>query len=301
METLLQRDSPFGNLKLWEIKESYEGIFQRLLQVEAIDTLEITATRMTPRFIQKLLSAASKGVKFDFEVRNSLGLDWSTVDIRPKELAVTFTWWDSDAYLDFVASFLRRVAELGDFVKLEVDLFYLGRLPDSLNKELIRAIEANRSLAELKLGRNFVQCAEQFKDILSMMEYHEGLRLFTSPAYESYVDPYKLYVDPDYSMLKQLLKRNRFIEVTDWIGDLVTDGDEIDRLYSFNRFFRGLRALTKEPFSLLPPLVGEALIHSASGDFRRSALVLANHTFALCELVQHSSHNAQEASSFSFR
>ena len=166
-------------------------------------------------------------------------------------------------------------------------------MSDSLYKELTRAVDSNHGLVELRLHRPLTTCAEHVEDIFTMLAHRKQLRRFT-------LDEYPVEVDPDYSKLKRLLKRNRFIEVFQENGDLVTDGDEIDRLYAFNRFFRGLQNLTKEPLSLLPPLVGEALLHSASSDFQRSALIMANHADALCELVQFSLYNAEETPSFSF-
>ena len=46
VEALIQRDSPFGNLKLSGIEESHGDVFERLLQVETIDTLTIKHTHV---------------------------------------------------------------------------------------------------------------------------------------------------------------------------------------------------------------------------------------------------------------
>ena len=74
---------------------------------------------MSSRRTQQLLSAAVKGVKLRIDIEETLGLDLSTVDIIPKELAVTFVCcFNPNTHLNFVHAFLRRVAELGDFVKL---------------------------------------------------------------------------------------------------------------------------------------------------------------------------------------
>ena len=51
------------------------------------------------------------------------------------------------------------------------------------------------------------------------------------------------------------------------------------------------------PVDLKLPLsdVGEALLHSASGDFERTSLLMANHMDDLCELVRYSSLFSTEA------
>lgn len=279
----LRRNSSFGSLKLWKIEEQQNDTFQRLLQAKAMDKLELSCAR--PQQIRQLLSASVKSIAFTIKVRDSLAMDWSTVEILPKELSLEFSCFETEAHIDFICSFLRRIAVLGDFVKLE---FALCRewdtiMPNSIARELIHAVSANQSLVELHLRHDFTPYSAYLGDIFAMIERHGGLRRFKINEYP------EEEVDSGYSMLKQLLRQNRHIDVIKYNEDRVTDGDEIDQLYAFNRFFRDSQGLAQEPLSLLPSLVREALTHGASGDFRRSALLMANHTDSLCELVQYSS------------
>lgn len=277
VEALSQRDQSFGSLKLWKVDETQNDTFQRLLQAKAVDRLELGCA--TLRQIRQLLSASVKGVGFTMKVDELVNLDWSRVDIVPKELSVEFSRYESETHVDMIVSFFRRVAELGDFVKLEVATYReLNTLmPNRVVDELCHAVIANQNLVELHLHHAFIQHAEHCKHLFAAMEHHEGLRRFISD------------MTPDYRVLTQLLKRNRFIEVLDSNGYRVTDDGRIDQLYTFNRFFCNSKGLIQESLSRVPSLVGYALTCSASSDFQRCALLLVNHTDALCELVLYSS------------
>jgi hypothetical protein len=125
-------------------------------------------------------------------------------------------------------------------------------------------------------------CVQRFEgnleDVFAAMEDHEGLRFVR-------LDEYPEQVDPDFSMLKRLLKRNRFIDV---LGTKDGDGDDIAQIYAINTFFREGQSFTQELISLLPSFLCEALTLCASAHFPRSAFLLASHTGVLCELVQYS-------------
>jgi hypothetical protein len=74
--------------------------------------------------------------------------------------------------------------------------------------------------------------------------------------------------------------------VTKENGSIYTDGLYIDALYSPSRFYRGSIDVMVEPPSEQPLLVATTLTESASNSFQRSALLMSDHTDALCELVQ---------------
>ncbi|GAX20220.1 hypothetical protein FisN_12Hu066 [Fistulifera solaris] len=276
---LLRRDSPFGSLKLWKVEETQNDMFQRLLKARTVQYLELGYA--TPQQIVQLLSASSKGVGFAMKVEDSLQLDWSRVDIVPKELNVELSYREIEAHIVFMCSFFRRLAELEHLKKFGVTIFreLHAIIPSIVFNELLSTVAANHSLEELHLQYAHNQPVEHRELLFAMMECHAGLRRFQSP--ETF--------DPGYTMLKQLLNRNRFIEVLDRHGNRVTDGDEIDQIYRFNRFYQDCQGLKRGALSLLPPLVGEVLVGSASGDYQQSAFLMANYTDALCELVQYSS------------
>ena len=90
----------------------------------------------------------------------------------------------------------------------------------------------------------------------------------------------------DYADLRQLLKDNRKIAVTNDEGTIYTDGCWIDEMYSLNRFFRGSAALSGGPASERPSMISTALVERASKDFRRSALLLNDQMDALKILLR---------------
>lgn len=91
---------------------------------------------------------------------------------------------------------------------------------------------------------------------------------------------------PNYSYLQNLLSHNRKLTVMDDCNDIYSDGVVIDTLYSLNRFYQGSEDFMGASTSERPSLVTTALKEIASNDFRRSALLLANHTDVLYELIQ---------------
>ena len=233
MGSLLRRGSSFANLALVEIEESHNDNFRRLLKAEAVNMLELERT--TSRQIQQLLSTSVKGVGFSIKVEDLLGLDWRTVEIIPKELSVKFPRCDSEAHVKFITSLLRRLAELGNFVKLEIaldhefDMVMPSRVADELNHALL----VNQSMTELCICGAFSHFDERLADIFATLELHEGLRRLKVDFFPK---------DAGYPLLKRSLKRNRHIELTNYNGDRLTDGFEIDRLCEFNRFARNCQS-----------------------------------------------------------
>ncbi len=278
VESLLRRDLPFCTLKLWEVQESQSDTFQRLLQAKAIENVELRVG--TPNQIRKLIAASVKSIRILCEADDLCEVDWSSVDIIPKELSLDLDLFDAEDHTDSLCSFFRRLAELGDFVKLEFR-FWFPQVPARVVEELIHAVAANQELKELHLRRVLRNAGARLQDLFTSFGRHKTLRCLK-------IDTYPFELDSSFSMLEQLLKQNRFIEVIDGNGKRVTDGDFIDQLYAFNQFFRSFQGLTKESMSMLPPLICEALSRSASTDFQRSALLVANYTAALCELMQYS-------------
>ncbi len=286
VELILQRATTFGRLALLEFEERHNITFRRLLHAEAIDMIDVQSIPAQPRFIQQLLSASVNGVSLLVDVVQSLRLNWSDIDILPKKLIVQFSCCESEAHIDFISSFLRRLSELKHTVSLELylDCTWDTVMPNSMAQELIRAIAANQNLEELRLRVAFSDLKEHLEDVFAAMEYHEGLRYVR-------LDEYPEQLDPDFSMLKQLLRRNRFIEVFGRCKNIGTndgDGDDIIRIYAINTFFRDSQSFEQERTSLLSSLLCEALTLCANAHFPRSALLLASHTGILCELVQYS-------------
>ncbi|GAX21374.1 hypothetical protein FisN_12Lu108 [Fistulifera solaris] len=280
---LRERKSSFGALVLFAKDYTQNENFRLLLQAEAIDKLVLPYVGPQQQ-IHLIFSALVAEVDLTIEVDAAQGLDWSRMNIVPKELTIAFkVEYDSEAHTDCVCSFFRRLAELGDFVKLDFDLCYESdsSVPSRVVTALIDAIDANQNLQELALYQPHGQVTPYLQDIFAAVARHEGLEFLR-------LDAYPAETDPQYNMLKELLKTNRNIQVIDYNWYTFTDDDEIDRLYAFNDFFGDCQDLLEESMELLPSLVGEILTQCASHDFRRSAFLMANHTEALCELMQYS-------------
>ncbi|GAX14189.1 hypothetical protein FisN_20Hu188 [Fistulifera solaris] len=203
---------------------------------------------------------------------------------------------DADNKCDELAiSFFNRVAELGHFEKLA---FAAGSLPayngdgfdnfSAVVEALIRAIRANTKLSYLDLSDTCYKLdwPVHFEAIFQAVEEHKGLRTFVVevPSSEYYWRNESCWFN--YSLLEQLLSRNRYIEVVDSSGKRLSNGPAIDNLYALNRFYCGATNLVKEPSPLRSLLASSALVSNASANFQRTALVLEMHTDVLCYWIQ---------------
>ena len=119
-------------------------------------------------------------------------------------------------------------------------------------------------------------------NLTDALKDHKGLRTLLLG-----IQYYKDF-DPGFSYLRQLLSHNRDIVVKNGKGEIYTDRGSIDELYALNRFHRGSAGLLEDPPLERPLLVSVPLLESASNNFQRTCLLLANHTDVLHELVRFS-------------
>ena len=198
----------------------------------------------------------------------------ATADIVPKAIRIEAL---CDEYPErFMQPFLNRVSQLGHLEKLKLFLRCDGfPVPAHAEKELIRAVRKNKNLKHLA----FMACAHQWgscmDDLFRALEKHKEMRTFRMRSYPD-------HFDPDYTFIKRLLTRNRYLEVTDQFALMEWDVYDICDL---NRFFRGSKSLKNEPKAIRSWIVGEALIDDESL-FQRTALLLADHFDIFCELLQ---------------
>ena len=158
-----------------------------------------------------------------------------------------------------------------------------------------------------------MQATPYWPYIFKAMEEHPGLRtLVVKDCPQSYFSDEHDSEDNDsednvfedeeylrlsrfnYSLLEQLLSRNRNITVYDNAGNYFSNGPFIDSLYLLNHFYCGSATLVKESTSWRPLLVATALMENASEDFQYISLLLSNHVDVLCEFIQ--GMHGQEAS-----
>jgi hypothetical protein len=178
-------------------------------------------------------------------------------------------------------AFLRRVAELGHFEQFEFSLQVMDRVSpnqvEAIAEVFIRAIQGNVKLTQLTLGGDD-KCMKwdyHLQSIFQAVEVHPNLRTF---ILRDYTDS----LDPDFSWLKRLLSRNRRITVLDLSGERISNGTSIDELYALNRIYNGSVQLIQETGVWRPNLLASALTESVSSSFQHAALLLSDHTDALC-------------------
>lgn len=142
----------------------------------------------------------------------------------------------------------------------------------------IRQNKANTKLTYLRwTSENWDECwGDYIPQIFNAIGEHKHLRTFALWFYPS-------REDPTYSWLKPLLSRSRNIALLDKNGERYSNGSSIDRLCALNRFYHGSIPLMNESRLLRPLLVAMALLESVSEKFQHTALLLANHTDALCD------------------
>ncbi|GAX20216.1 hypothetical protein FisN_12Hh061 [Fistulifera solaris] len=180
VESLLRRDSSFGSLKLWSVLESQSDTFQRLLEEKAIETVELRVG--TPSQIRQLLTASVKCIRILCEGDDLWKVDWSSVDIIPKELSLDLDLVDEEDHTDSLCSFLRRLAGMGDFVKLGFT-FWFPQVPSRAVDELIHVVAANQGLKELHLSFVLRKRGTKHQDVFTTIGRHESLRCLKIDEY----------------------------------------------------------------------------------------------------------------------
>lgn len=169
--------------------------------------------------------------------------------------------------------------------QLKLSIPYKGApVPDQVFQQLFRWLAENHKLESLEWQIDLISI-HHAEGLFSALENLKGLRLLNI---ESYPD----HLDPEYSWMLQLLSRNRNIELFDNIPvGMCSEHDyyfslDVDKLLRLNRVYRGSAFLGQESHSIRVALVGIAATQSAAGSFQRSALLLADHSDALCQLIQ---------------
>lgn len=270
MEHLQARSTPFGSLALdhWTVRDVFDigRLFDHLNLFDHLDLPDLTQN-----LLWKLLSSSVKSICFKIN-RETEGVDLRAADIVPKHIAIRGS--ESSFSKQFMLSFFHRVAEIGhlESLKLTCDSYSCGPADVDVGEAFIQAVVSNKNLKILELkayGSLWENCA---KDILAGLEMHKGLHTLR-------MDAYPRMLDPGFSWLKRLLHRNRQIEIT----GLDTNTQQI---YTLSRLSCGSPRLTKESPMTRLLLVGAALTSTAPGDLQRIGLLLADHTDAVCDLLQ---------------
>ncbi|GAX21665.1 hypothetical protein FisN_29Hh104 [Fistulifera solaris] len=274
VDALRKRQTPFGSL--WITLNRNERGFsranmERLLKLEVLESIKVTS-RYEGRFLEPL-SAKAKALEYITEGRFYRPEDFESIEIPAKDLNLTWYLDETGNYNGLLISFLNRVADLGHLERLNLstsrsqwaldnEFPNISEFP-AITKALVDAIAGNQKLTHLNLQDTYFLWYYpphlDFQEIFRVIENHGSLRSFRISEYPR--------ADPNYSWLKQLLSRNRYITVFDSCGIRCSDGSSVDQMYALNYFFCGSAELMKVSSSLRPTLVATALMESASECF----------------------------------
>jgi hypothetical protein len=265
------RKTLFGSLKILGTSET--ALTMLFHQINLFENLHVE--QLSRSLILMLLSAPMKSIGFTLGAESG-AMDLTTAEIVPKDISVRTV--DNECPKIFMGSFLDRVAQLGHLESLKLALYTLQPIAAEIGRSLMSALRANKKLKALTLIASEIMMDDHIKALFEVLEQHEGLvtfRLFNYPRAR----------DPQFTWLKQLMKRNRSLKVTDLYGNNWIHDDELDNIYAMSCFFRGSQKLTKDTTVTRQLLVSAAVLYSTSNDFPRTALLLANHIDRLFEIL----------------
>lgn len=273
VEHLQGRTALFGSLS-WEFAfeaNDLRRIFRHLHLFESLHVRKLPSDLILP-----LLSAPMKSIGFGVGAE-SRGMDLTKAEIVPKNIRMRMLYEEFPSRS--MVTFLYRVAQLGHLESLDLSLRNRYPVPVDFGKALLCAISASTQLTVLELFAGGNALIDHMKDIFGILEKRERLHTLR-------ISDYPETLDPHFAWLKQLLKRNRRLEVIDLNGKKWNYDDEnIEEIYAVNRFFQGSERLTKEPTLIRLLLMGAAFTHRAAGDFHRAGLLLNDHTDMFCEIL----------------
>jgi hypothetical protein len=297
VDALEKRISPFGALTLhWERDgEPFDRTnVIRLLNLNVFEKLTLGPLSADMVFLP--FSTQVKTLEYHIEENHFQTPGFESVDIVAKDLSLTVCLNGADNWDELLASILNRVASLGDIERFDFSVDYYGgeiymEQFDMLEnysvvqvakvaEAFVRVIKANPKMTYLSLSRSHWRWdwSPHLQNIFKSLEDNEGLRTFVVDKYPP--------EDSNYSMLKQLLVRNRRIMVLDTVGKRYTDGSNIDKIYLINCFYCRLAILSKDESPLRPSLFAAMLAERLSHNYQNTALFLADNTDMLQEFIQ---------------
>ncbi|GAX14121.1 hypothetical protein FisN_8Hu043 [Fistulifera solaris] len=281
-------ESYSSSLALLKFEESlpldYRNL-QRLLALNGvIDELSLPLL-LDDEFALLPFSANVRRLEYELLASSLSQADLESLHIPARQLFIRIEDFDRDAFpTDIMLSFFRRLAHMGHFIELKVRFLFVDNdfaIPDSVIQELICTAHANDKLQVLDLctqGED-LEWDPHVKTLCRGLQNHKALRNLILEVRDD-------AFGRNFCHLRKLLSKNRQIVVMDELKRFYTDGSSIDELYSLNKFYRGSADLEVTPLSKRSPLVATTLVRRASNSFRRTALLLSNHTDALFDLVQ---------------
>jgi hypothetical protein len=282
VSALQGRGSPFGSLTFQcdgrDFIDIDDDIFKRLLEVDTIQHLHLPYQYVdrNHELILAPFSAKVESLNYYIWSDDITVADLESLVIHTSKLSLRICCSDERIFpTDFILTFWRRIASLGHFVELEIEMLNKIDIPDCVVLEIINAALANKMLRFLSLWDSDVDWAPHLRSLLHGLKDHKELRTLRIS-----VDDERAF-GHQFTYLIDFLSHHRNITVVDLRGDPYSDGLLVEKIYSLNRFYRGSASLAVKPPLERPMLVAAALTESALNDFQRSALLLSNHLDAL--------------------
>lgn len=274
VDALQSRQKSFGSLEISGCHLNPANV-RRLCGFATFETLNIRNFKDGEDVLVPL-AAKTPALVYSFHASHLRPEDLSPLGILAKDLELKVYFDHSDDYARKIIPFMHRLAETGHLEGLRFWFrdFYS---PSGFVDAIIHVIHKNPNLTYLDLS-TFYDLRSETGAILGAVEEHAGLRTLIVSA-----DRFNL--DNLYPSLERLLSRNRNIRILNSLGEKITNGTTIDKLYRLNQFFRGSASLMKQPASIRQSLVTTTLARSATRNFQFTALLLSNHTDTLCELI----------------
>lgn len=226
VNALTTRQSSFGSLYIDFEENGYPFSTQNIKRLVKLEgTFEKIGFFILPK--ENVLipfSAKANALEYQFKAKSIQPEDFNSVDISPKDLVLNMFL---DGVVDWdkpLISFLNRLAALGHFEKLDLNLDYLDdveqhELDDASSnivaEAMVRVITSNRNLKHLDVSgmHEHLNWDIHLQNIFKAMEDHEGIRtlvLRKFPLSSSH---------PAYLSMKQLFSRNRNVSVLDSSGN----------------------------------------------------------------------------------
>jgi hypothetical protein len=297
------QQSPFGMLDFRCAKDKMPlsgHNLQRLLQLEStIQKLRLPALEGELHLLP--LSAQVTCLNYTILAKDVVPKDFILLNIAAEKIHLQIDFEDVERQVagTLLVAFLNRLAGLGHFLQLDFSFSsFWDRLEDDdqplIVQALVDMINSNTNLIYVDL-QSFLFLfdeAPHLENVFQALEVHSGLREVVlhdyPPDYNSHSgvdDGSQESLPPDYSLLEQLLSRNRNIKVYDRQRNLFTNGSSIDKLYSLNRFYNSSTELMKERLEQRSLLFSTVLI-GRLGNFEYTALLLSHHTDVLFHSIQ---------------
>jgi hypothetical protein len=285
LQALQVRGLPFGSLHFLDtaLPISDDNV-ERLVQLPIFEKLTLPEWDDDRKFLP--FSAPVRALEYRIHTSKMQAANIQTINVLTEDLTVKI-WIDEwDNGQEIALSLLSRLASSGQFRHLGVKFEGEGiaavepNHSKSILEELIKTVLANKELESLDIDIKFIFQQIHLTEFLKSLDDHKKLRTITIEVHKEDVDT------SDCSWLKNLLSRNRRIEIYGAWMDSVMNVNDLQEQRSFNHFYTGSESLKESTHLFRTQLILTALGEYSLRDYKRTAFLLTSYTDSLNELVQ---------------